>query len=105
MCQGPKMNKYRLLPHAKHNFELLLKKSILADFGWFSRLRGQLLEPKFHPIVPAMEQAIVRHILRNISGSGKEEIRAGLLEVQGKTSYFQKSQLWAQISPLYASSF
>ena len=104
MCQGPKMNKYRLFPHAKHNFELLLKKSILADFGWFSRLRGQFLEPKLHPIVSAMEWAIVRHILRNISGSGKEDIGATRPELQGKTSDFQKSQLWDQISPLWASS-
>ena len=80
------------------------KKSILAYFGWFSRLRGQFLEPKLHPIVLAMEQAIVRHILRNILGPGKEEIGAGMPELQGKTSDFQESQLWDQISSLWASS-
>ena len=76
----------------------------MADFGWFSQLRGQILEPKLHPIVLAMEQAIVRHILRNILGSGKEEIGAGMPELEGKTSDFQESQLWDQISPLWASS-
>ena len=80
------------------------KKSILADFEWFSRLRGQFLEPKLHPIVSAMERAIVRHILRNILGSGKEESGAGMPELQSKTSDFQKSQLWNQISSLWASS-
>ena len=76
------------------------KTSILADFSWFFRPWGQFLEPKLRPIVLAMEQAIVRHILRNISGSGKEEIGAGTPELQGKMSDFQKSQLWDQISPL-----
>ena len=64
------------------------KKSILADFEWFSRLRGQFLEPNLHSIVSAMEQAIYGHILRNISGSRKEEIGAGTPELQGKTSDF-----------------
>ena len=80
------------------------KNQFWLILGGFSRLRGQFLEPKLHPIVLAMEQAIVRHILRNISGSGKEEIGAGMPELEGKTSDFQKSQLWDQISPLWASS-
>ena len=78
---------------------------ILTDFGGFFHLRGQFLEPQLYPIVLAMKRAIVRHILRNISGSGKVEIGAGTPELQGKTSDFQKIQLWDQISPLYASSF
>ena len=53
------------------------KKSILPEFGWFFRLRGQFLEPKLRPIVLAMEQAIVRHVLRNILGSEKDRIGAG----------------------------
>ena len=77
---------------------------ILTDFGGFFHLRGQFLEPQLYPIVLAMKRAIVRHILRNISGSGKEDIGATRPELQGKTSDFQKSQLWDQISPLWASS-
>ena len=80
------------------------KKLILADFGWFSRLGIQFLEPKLHQIVSAMERAIVRHVLRNISGSGKKQIGAGTPELQGKTPDFPKSQLWDQISPLWTSS-
>ena len=52
------------------------KSVILLHFGCFFRLWGQFLGPKLHPIDPAMERAMVRHILRNIFGSGKEEVGA-----------------------------
>ena len=44
---------------------------------------------------------MVRHILRNISVTGKEEVGAGRPELQCKTSHFQDFELWAPFSPLY----
>ena len=61
--------------------------------------------PKLALIDPTMEAAIVRHTLRNILASGKEEIGAGTPELQGKMSDFQKIKLWDQISPLYGDTF
>ena len=60
---------------------------ILTDFGGFFHLRGQFLEPQLYPIVLAMKRAIVRHILRNISGSGRK-----ILEQPGR-SYRAKPQI------------
>ena len=55
--------------------------------------------PKLAPIDPAMEAAIVRHALRNISALGEDGIGAARPELQCKTRDFQKSRLWGQFSP------
>ena len=55
--------------------------------------------PKLPPIDPAMEAAIVRHALRNISAFGEDGIGADRPELQGKTRDFQNSRLWGQFSP------
>ena len=49
--------------------------------------------PKLAPIVSYIKSAIVRHDLRNISGSGLERIGPPGPEVQGKMSHFQKRKL------------
>ena len=82
-------------------FDFFQKSAILARFVCFFRLWGQFLGPKLRPIDPAMERAMVRHILRNISVTGKEEVGAGRPELQCKTSHFQDFELWAPFSPLY----
>ena len=55
--------------------------------------------PILVPIDPAMEAAIVRHDLRNISALGEDGIRAARPELQCKMRDFQNSQLWGQFSP------
>ena len=55
--------------------------------------------PKLAPIDPAMEAAIVRHALRNISALGEDGIGAARPELQCKTRDFQNGRLWAQFSP------
>ena len=105
MSQGPQIKLNRPFLHAKRDFELFSRKRrfwlILVDFDWFFRLWGRFWEPKLDPIVLAMEEAIVRHVLRNISGPGKDGIGAGTTELQCKTSDFQNLKLWGQFSPLF----
>ena len=55
--------------------------------------------PKLAPIDPAMEVAIVRHALRNISALGEGGIGAARPELECKTHDFQNVQLWGQFSP------
>ena len=55
--------------------------------------------PKLAPIDPAMEAAIVRHALRNISVFGEDGIGADRPELQGKTRDFQNGRLWGPFSP------
>ena len=55
--------------------------------------------PKLAPIDPAMEAAIVRHALRNISAFGEDGIGADRPELQGKTRDFQNGRLWGPFSP------
>ena len=60
--------------------------------------------PKLRPIVPAVGRAMVRNILRNISGLGKEEVGAGRPELKCKTSNFQNLKLWTHFLPYMGSA-
>ena len=82
--------------HEKLNFWLFQKTSFLADFSWFFWLRGQFWAPNLARIDPAMEAAIVRHDLRNISALGEDGSRADRPELQCKTRDFQYGRLPAQ---------
>ena len=49
--------------------------------------------PILVPIDPAIEAAVVRHALRNISALGEDGIRAARPELQCKMRDFQNGQL------------
>ena len=80
-------------------FDSSRKRHFWLISAGFSDLGVNFWAPKLAWIDPAMEAAIVRHELRNISALRAESIGADRPELQCKMRDFQNDRLWGQFSP------